>query len=199
MKLIYQPLETVFVTQAFGENRVCISNTDGTLIGCDGNNPPQGYRSLYGTKGHLGTDMAATSRVKLFCAQRGHVYHIDTNKRSGLDVRIESNEDGRRIRCIYEHMSRVDVQVGDFVETGQVIGLPGKTGYATGEHLHFQVEEFILGEWVAIDPMTIMEMTPANKVLILNNKVTFLKEKLALLADQLATYLRRKALSRITN
>lgn len=191
MKIIYQPLKIIFITQPFGANGVCI-NQFGSLIGCDGTNPPLGFRSLYGPNGHPGVDLAASSRVSCFCAQRGVVYEIDTNKRSGLDVRIESEEGGRKFRHIYEHLSRVDVNVGDIVETGQQIGLPGKTGYATGEHLHFEVRELIQGKWVHIDPMTVMEMTPASKVLVLNHMILAAREALAKLADNLAEFARRK-------
>ena len=40
---------------------------------------------------------------------------------------------------LYGHMERVDVVVGQRVETGQVIGLLGNSGYSTGPHLHFEV------------------------------------------------------------
>jgi murein DD-endopeptidase MepM/ murein hydrolase activator NlpD len=37
------------------------------------------------------------------------------------------------------HQSEILVQVGDMVEQGQVIGLVGGTGRATGAHLHWEV------------------------------------------------------------
>jgi hypothetical protein len=47
------------------------------------------------------------------------------------------------VYTLYAHLSQVDVQVGDSVETGQVLGEVGATGAAIGSHLHFEVR---LGE-----------------------------------------------------
>ena len=53
----------------------------------------------------------------------------------------------------YWHQSRIDVQVGDHVTRGQVIGLVGGTGRVTGAHLHWEI-------WVnnvQVNPMTWLE------------------------------------------
>jgi murein DD-endopeptidase MepM/ murein hydrolase activator NlpD len=40
---------------------------------------------------------------------------------------------------MYCHLERIDVQAGDTVAKGQSLGLSGKTGRATGPHLHWSV------------------------------------------------------------
>jgi murein DD-endopeptidase MepM/ murein hydrolase activator NlpD len=46
---------------------------------------------------------------------------------------------GGGIATLYAHLSRVDVAVGQVVQQGQQVGAIGATGFATGDHLHFEV------------------------------------------------------------
>ena len=46
-------------------------------------------------------------------------------------------DDGNGYRSIYAHFSRVVVKKGDQVKAGQLIGYEGRTGRASGCHLHF--------------------------------------------------------------
>lgn len=46
---------------------------------------------------------------------------------------------GNKISTLYGHCSSLAVNAGDIVEQGQVIGYIGSTGYAYGNHLHFEV------------------------------------------------------------
>jgi len=46
---------------------------------------------------------------------------------------------GNGLNTMYAHLSEIDVTKGQSVGTGQVLGLSGMTGYATGPHLHFGV------------------------------------------------------------
>lgn len=192
-KIIYQPLKPFHINQEFGANRACVS-TDGEnfVITCDGHNPPDGFRSLYGKKGHRGLDLKAWHGQEVYCAQEGVVTWIDTDPKSGLDVRIESSIDGREIMHIYEHLLGYQPQLGQRVKTGQIIGWADNTGYSSGDHLHFEVREWIDGKWVSIDPLTIMEPIFAKDIMKLNDTLAYLKEQVALLADRVGDFIRNK-------
>src|SRR5947209_12113707 len=62
---------------------------------------------------------------------------------------------GGGIATLYAHLSRVDVAVGQAVQQGQQVGAIGATGFATGDHLHFEVR-------VANTPVDPMPYLPAR-------------------------------------
>lgn len=192
MNLLYRPVKPFIINQKFGENNACVS-TDGTnrVINCDGMNPPAGYKSLYGIRGHQGLDLAAKHGQEVYCACDGIVYMIDTQPKSGLDVRVESIVDGIKYRHIYEHLLGYQKKIGDEIVTGELIGWADNTGYSSGNHLHFQVEQLIDSKWVKVDPIPLMEQTFAKDILFLKNKIKYLKEILAKLLDRSATKLRK--------
>jgi murein DD-endopeptidase MepM/ murein hydrolase activator NlpD len=46
---------------------------------------------------------------------------------------------GNGFETLYAHLSSISVSVGQRVSQGQLLGYGGRTGYATGNHLHFEV------------------------------------------------------------
>lgn len=195
--LLFQPVSPFHINQGFYDDNACVS-TDGQnrVITKTGNFCPVGFKSLYADGRHGALDLHATHGQEVYCAQKGRVYKIDTNPKSGLDVRVESTVGGRRIRHIYEHLLGYQAKVGDEIETGQLIGWADNTGYSSGDHLHFQVEEWQGGKWVKIDPEPLLSPMFAKDVLKMENTIKYLTEQVALLADRLAAYLRTKAVAK---
>ena len=59
---------------------------------------------------------------------------------------------GHGIYTIYSHLAKLNVQVGDEVLQGDIIGTVGSTGRSTGPHLDFRVNWF----QTRLDPMSIL-------------------------------------------
>ena len=194
-KFFYRPLHPFIINQAFGEKKACIS-TDGLNKVLtknpysDSTSCPTGFRELYGSKGHLGLDLRTVHNQEVYCIQRGVVNQIDTDPRSGLDVRIISTIENRKFKHIYEHLMGYQCKIGDIIETGQLVGWADNTGYSSGDHLHLQVEELINGIWVPIDPLPLMAEIFAKDILWTNSKLKYISEQIAKLLDILATKLR---------
>ena len=59
---------------------------------------------------------------------------------------------GHGISTLFMHMKDIDVQVGQKIKAGQIVGTLGKSGRATGPHLDIRLNWFD----VKLDPMTIL-------------------------------------------
>lgn len=64
---------------------------------------------------------------------------------------------GHGLSSNFLHLSRLDVSVGQRVEQGQVLGLVGATGRATGPHMHWGMNWF----GVRVDPQLLLEPVKA--------------------------------------
>jgi murein DD-endopeptidase MepM/ murein hydrolase activator NlpD len=101
-----------------------------------------------GSKGysvHLGVDIASPTGTPVPACGRGRVVFAESRILTGNTVVVEHLPG---LFSVYYHMSSIAVKTGDVVEKGQVIGEVGMTGFATGPHLHWEVED----AGVAVDP-----------------------------------------------
>jgi murein DD-endopeptidase MepM/ murein hydrolase activator NlpD len=85
---------------------------------------------------HLGFDLAVTARVPVHAANDGKVLNASWLGIFGNCVILDH---GMGVATLYGHLSSLDVNVGDAVKKGQVLGRSGMTGMAGGDHLHFTV------------------------------------------------------------
>jgi murein DD-endopeptidase MepM/ murein hydrolase activator NlpD len=85
---------------------------------------------------HRGVDLKAVYGQDVQAAASGTVVVSGEQGGYGTTVVIE-HSDGSRTR--YAHLSAASVPVGSRVEAGQEVGRAGKSGRATGTHLHFEV------------------------------------------------------------
>ncbi len=113
----------IFITQYFG-------NTSFARAG--------GYNG----KGHNGIDFRAVAGTPLFAAERGTVRAIgdtDTACRRASYGRWMLIDHPNNLTTLYAHMSLIKIRPGESVNRGELIGYAGRTGYATGPHLHLSV------------------------------------------------------------
>ena len=87
-------------------------------------------------KEHLGVDLAARRGQGVFAAAPGVVLTAGWNGGYGYQVEVQH---APRLTTRYSHLSRMMVEPGQILERGDLIGLAGDTGMATGVHLHFEV------------------------------------------------------------
>jgi murein DD-endopeptidase MepM/ murein hydrolase activator NlpD len=87
--------------------------------------------------GHRAIDISAWSGAPIYAADAGYVVGAGWDD-SGYG-RMVVIDHGNGIQTLYAHMNAYYVSVGDEVAQGQQIGEMGKTGHATGPHLHFEV------------------------------------------------------------
>ena len=116
---------------------------------------PFGYRidPVYGgTRFHAGQDFAANEGYPVYVTGDGVVEKVDYGF-TGYGNEIIINH-GFGYKTRYAHLSRIDVAKGMKVLRGDQIGAVGRTGKATGPHLHYEV--IYRGE--AINPYSYMNL-----------------------------------------
>ena len=95
---------------------------------------------------HQGIDIAAPAGTPIVAADGGEVIFTGWFYGYGNLIRILHDNDHL---TYYAHLSSIDVSVGDRVYRGQFIGRMGMTGFASGNHLHFEIRI----DGVPVDPM----------------------------------------------
>ena len=85
---------------------------------------------------HAGTDLAAEPSQSIYAAESGVVVFSGWNGGHGKQVEVQ--HDGH-LTTRYSHLDALLVHSGQHVKRGDLLGLAGQTGLATGVHLHFEV------------------------------------------------------------
>ena len=89
-----------------------------------------------GKRRHSGVDLKTKANDEIVAAFDGVVVASGPYFGYGNCIRIKH---AYGLETLYSHQSKNFVKKGDKVKAGQVIGLTGRTGRATTEHLHFEM------------------------------------------------------------
>jgi murein DD-endopeptidase MepM/ murein hydrolase activator NlpD len=121
---------------------------------------------------HKGIDIDLNKGDKVLCAFDGMV-RIARRQNGYGNVVIVRHYNG--LETVYAHLSKIRVKAGQVISSGDVVGLGGATGHATGTHLHFEVR--FKGH--ALNPANLISFTDHR---IYNNTLTLRKSKYGLAA-----------------
>ncbi|MGB3135313.1 MAG: M23 family metallopeptidase [Nodosilinea sp.] len=93
----------------------------------------------FGTRGyemHEGIDFSGPVGKPIVATAEGVVVRADYNGGYGNHVRIDH---GYNYETLYAHLSKIEVEIGDRVQRGSLLGALGSTGRSSGPHLHYGI------------------------------------------------------------
>ena len=122
------PVEYKYITSRFGDRRK-YEYQDGATA-----------RAI-----HSGVDFAASTGTPVTACGGGVVKMAKDRIISGYTVVLEHLPG---VYSIYFHLDSLDVERGERVDRGDILGTVGMTGLATGPHLHWEIRV----QGVAVDP-----------------------------------------------
>lgn len=129
------PVQEAVITSEF-ENRI---------------DPISGKRSF-----HTGMDLAGKWHSNITAVEKGTIAFAGVQRGYGNCVEIKhKSNNGTTYYTFYAHLARVDVEEGQEVEQGTVVGIQGgdpkrdpNPGYSTGSHLHFEIRMSKNGDFI---------------------------------------------------
>lgn len=115
--LLRTPIKVVRISSRYGRRK----------------HPVLGY-----TKMHTGVDFAAPTGTPIYAAGDGVITRIGWNGGYGRFIQIKHNG---TLSTAYGHASKFakGMKKGTHIKQGQIIAYVGKTGTATGPHLHYEI------------------------------------------------------------
>ncbi len=126
-------------------------------------------------RAHKGVDYAAPIGTPIRATADGQVKYLGVKGGYGSTIELQH---GGKYTTLYAHLSDYakDLKIGSKVTQGQIIGYVGKSGLATGPHLHYEFR--VNGEHR--DPLTVK--LPAERSINIKYKTAFEKRTSMLLS-----------------
>ncbi|MGM0380482.1 MAG: M23 family metallopeptidase [bacterium] len=111
-----------------------------------------------GRSNHKGVDIASWHGTPVRSTATGKIEFTGRNGGYGKSVEVKHDYG---FSTLYGHLSKIKVDKGDKIKQGDVIGLIGSTGRATGSHLHYEVQ--VNGETIDPAPYLVEKFDLYNK------------------------------------
>jgi murein DD-endopeptidase MepM/ murein hydrolase activator NlpD/LysM repeat protein len=122
---------------------------------------------------HTGTDIKLLLGDSVHCAFDGKVRLAKRFSGYGNLVLVRHNNG---LETLYAHLKTISVKVNDDLKAGDIIGLGGRTGRATTEHLHFETR--IFG-----DPFDSNKYIDFENFTLRSNNIYYINKKIFLESD----------------
>jgi len=114
-------------------------------------------------KYHHGIDIDSKINNPVMATATGYIEEVQYKKHGYGNYIIINHGNGYKTR--YAHLNKIIVQKNDIVNQGSIIGYSGKSGMATGPHLHYEI---IDGD-NTIDPISIITSNKSEYIPKLKN------------------------------
>lgn len=105
---------------------------------------------------HLGVDWALPGDTQVVACFAGIVSRVEKYRLTGYGRSIYLRSLDGSYEALYAHLQEINVEVGDRVKMGNIIGRSGRSGFCigkTGYHLHFGLKKY--NEY--IDPLPLLK------------------------------------------
>ena len=115
----------------------------------------------FGLAGHNGLDFGVPIGTAVRAAADGLVSRVEVEAAEGYGRHVRLEHEGGAV-TIYAHLDCPMVKTGQTMQSGDVIGLSGNSGFSTGPHLHFELRlpgREDNGYGGAVDPLPMLEAT----------------------------------------
>lgn len=118
-------------------------------------------------KFHYGVDLISqVGNKNLFAVGTGYVQKVVNNQsksKSGFGNYIWIRYPDYNLSLIYAHCSKIILKKGDKVKKGDIVAVEGKTGAATGVHLHLGMTKIGSNIWLNPNNYNVKVVKPVTK------------------------------------
>ncbi len=157
----FKPRSSTFSGFFNDKGQSCVKSTFGAPLNRLSVSSKFGWRHhpvLKSVRFHKGVDLRGRTGTKVMAAADGVVVKAGRNGAYGNYIKIRHGNG--TYQTAYAHLHRIHVKRGQRIAKGKVIGTVGRTGRATGPHLHYE----LIHRGKHVNPMKKITGLPTKKL-----------------------------------